>query len=181
MFTLKVTPDIELGLLELHHAEEIFALIDKDRAYLKEWMPWLDFNTSVTDSRKNVASSAQNWAERKSMSPAIIYQGKIVGKCSFNTLDWTNKKTEIGYWLGQEFQGKGIVTACVRFLTTYAFEEFGLNRVEIHCATQNVKSRALPERLGYVHEGTVRDGYWLNDKFGDMEIYGMLARDWVTE
>jgi ribosomal-protein-serine acetyltransferase len=70
------------------------------------------------------------------------------------------------------------MTKACRFLVDYAFAELKLNRVEIRCATGNHKSRAIPERLGFKLEGTVRQAEWLYDHFVDHALYGMLASEW---
>lgn len=63
-------------------------------------------------------------------------------------INWSNKTAYIGYWLGEEFQGNGIMTKVAKTLTDYAFNELNLNKVEIRAAVENEKSRAIPERLG---------------------------------
>jgi ribosomal-protein-serine acetyltransferase len=63
-------------------------------------------------------------------------------------------------------------------MVNYAFRELGLNRVEIQVATDNMRSRAIPERLGFTQEGILRDDVWLRDRFVDHVVYGMLAREW---
>jgi RimJ/RimL family protein N-acetyltransferase len=78
----------------------------------------------------------------------IWYEGRLAGVIGYHALDWENRTTEVGYWLGEEQQGKGLVTAACRALVDHAFGELGLNRVVISCATENKKSCAIPERLG---------------------------------
>ena len=76
------------------------------------------------------------------------------------------------------FQGKGIVTRAARAVVDYSFNELGLNRVEIHCAEGNRKSRAIAERLGFRQEGVLRGSGLLYDRYVDMVIYGMLKEEW---
>ncbi|HWJ04141.1 MAG TPA: GNAT family protein, partial [Verrucomicrobiae bacterium] len=94
-------------------------------------------------------------------------------------LDFNNRKTSLGYWLGEAFQDKGLMTASVRTLTKYCFTELNLNRVEIRAAVENIKSRAVPERLGFNQEGIIREAEWLGDRFVDHVVYGMLKRNWT--
>jgi len=94
------------------------------------------------------------------------------------TLDRHNRKTEIGYWLAVSYQGKGLMTKTCKMLVAYAFVEYQLNRVEIHCAIGYIRSRAIPERLGVTQEGVLREAAWLYDHFVDHVVYGMLAREW---
>jgi ribosomal-protein-serine acetyltransferase len=110
----------------------------------------------------------------------IWYSGELAGVIGHLGVDWTNRSTELGYWLGASFQGNGLATMACRVLTEHAFHELELNRVEIRCAPENTRSRAIPERLGFREEGTLRQDEWLNDHFEDTVVYGMLAADWPT-
>jgi hypothetical protein len=78
---------------------------------------------------------------------------KLVGDIGYHPIDWADRKAEIGYWLGESFQGKGLMTEACKTLITYAFAELGLNKVEIHCAAENIRSCAIPKRLGFTQEG----------------------------
>jgi ribosomal-protein-serine acetyltransferase len=115
------------------------------------------------------------------MNTVILFRGEIVGAASFNQIDWTNKTAYIGYWLTAEYQGNGIMTKTARALTDYAIKELKLNRVVIKAAVENKKSRAIPEKLGFVNEGCIRQAEWLYDHYVDHMIYGMLAEDWNEE
>jgi ribosomal-protein-serine acetyltransferase len=86
-------------------------------------------------------------------------------------VDWLHRRAEIGYWLGREFQGHGMVTDACRAVTRHALVELGLNRVEIRCATGNAKSKAIPLRLGFTLEGVLRQA--------ELEVYSMLRSDFA--
>ncbi|MGH7179120.1 MAG: GNAT family N-acetyltransferase, partial [Tepidisphaeraceae bacterium] len=60
------------------------------------------------------------------------------------------------------------------------FDQWKLNKVEIRAATQNVRSRRVPERLGFTMEGTLRQVNKLADGFHDLVVYGMLASEWTA-
>jgi hypothetical protein len=64
----------------------------------------------------------------------------MAGQIEYNYFDWLNRKTELGYWLGQSFQGKGLITKSCRVLIAHAFSELKLNRVDMHCAVENGKA-----------------------------------------
>ncbi|HEX5430939.1 MAG TPA: GNAT family protein, partial [Bryobacteraceae bacterium] len=84
----------------------------------------------------------------------------------------------LGYWLGREFQGCGVMTDCCRAVIQHLFAELQLNRVEIHCAAANAKSGAIPRRLGFALEGTEREAQYLNGQFVDQLIYAILRCEW---
>ncbi|WP_033542991.1 GNAT family N-acetyltransferase [Planococcus sp. CAU13] len=178
MFTYKIDEELSLKLPEVKDAERIFELTDASRDYLKEWLPWLDYTTTVEDSRDFIRMSRRNFADNKTMNTVIVYKGGIVGMAGFNELGWVNKTAKIGYWLGQEYQGYGIMTRVAKALTEISFGHFGMNRTEIRVATGNRKSRSIPERLGYMEEGTLRQVEWLYDHFVDHIVYGVLATEW---
>lgn len=178
MFTLKIRDDLELCLLEQRHAEELFALVDCNRDYLRQWLPWVDNSKSAIDTQKFIKSSLEQLARDGSLSAGILYQAKIAGVIGFHKIDWSNLATSVGYWLGASFQGKGLMTEACRGLVKYAFDELKLNRVEIRCATENTKSRAIPERLGFKEEGILRQAEWLYDHYVDLVVYGILASEW---
>lgn len=181
MFIHKVDEEISLKLIELNDAERIFELIDPSRSYLREWLPWLDTSTKVEDTKEFIKSCLKGYAENKSITTVILYNEKIVGLASFNSINWSNKTAYIGYWLGEGYQGKGIMTKAVKALTNYAFKHLKLNKVEIRAAVENKKSRSIPERLGFVKEGTIRQAEWLYDHYVDHIVYGMLKDEWENK
>ncbi|WP_409294119.1 GNAT family N-acetyltransferase [Peribacillus sp. SCS-26] len=178
MFIHKIDDELSLKVLEEKDAEKLFALTDRSRDYLKKWLPWLDFTRNVEDSREFIRTGLQGFADNRSLTTAILYKEQMAGTAGFHHFDWTHRTTSMGYWLGQEFQGKGIMTRVAGALTQYAFGELGLNRVEIRAAYGNRKSRAIPERLGFMEEGRIRQAEWLYDHYVDHAVYGMLAEDW---
>ncbi|WP_145453304.1 GNAT family N-acetyltransferase, partial [Staphylococcus epidermidis] len=91
------------------------------------------------------------------------YKDKIVGVAGFNEFDWNNRSGSIGYWLDKHYTGKGIIIRSVGALTNFAFTELKLNRVEIRAAKENLKSRAIAEKLGFRMEGCIREAEWLYD------------------
>ena len=178
MFCLTVDREIELCLLQERHAGQLFGLIDKNRAYLRQWLPWLDANRSVDDSRKFIKGALDQFAKNQGFQPAIFFRGQLAGMTGFHRFDWNNRATSLGYWLDLDRQGQGIVTGAVRYLVGYAFTDLKLNRVEIRCAVENRKSCAIPKRLGFTREGVIRQAEWLYDHYVDHVIYGMLAGEW---
>jgi ribosomal-protein-serine acetyltransferase len=70
------------------------------------------------------------------------------------------------------------MTAACRCFVEHAFVELGLRRVEIRCAFENAKSRAIPERLGFALEGVLRCSEVLYEQTVDHAVYRMLSEDW---
>jgi ribosomal-protein-serine acetyltransferase len=173
-----VNEEITLREMKEEDATSLYALIDENREYLRQFLGWVDANQSSDDVEAFIVSSKQIQQIRGGTNYVIWYCGNIVGVVSLNYVDWANHHTGIGYWLAADMQGRGIMTAAVRRLIDYVFDELGLNRVEIRCAVENQKSRAIPERLGFTYEGTLRQGEWLYDRYVNHMVYGLLKSEW---
>ena len=179
MFGITIDGDLSLQLLEERHAEELFALVDRNRSYLREWLPWLDENTSVEASRTFIRDTLRQLAAHDGFACGIWHRQDLAGVVGLHYIDWPNRRTSVGYWVGAPYQGMGLITKALTVLLEYLFEELHLNRVEVACALENRKSRAIPERLGFQREGVLRQREWLYDRFVDHVVYGMLAAEWV--
>ncbi|MEA5559317.1 GNAT family N-acetyltransferase [Nodularia spumigena] len=178
MFSCRVNDQIELRLLQASDSDELFALTDVNRVYLRTWLPWVDSTNSPSDTKKFIQSTLQQFADNQGFVSTICYEKSIVGIIGFNQIDWENRIGYIGYWLAEDYQGQGIMTISCRAIINYAFTAVNLNRLVIACASNNRRSRAIPERLGFNHEGTAREAEWVHDHFVDHEIYALIRRDW---
>lgn len=178
---LTVDDHLFLRPLGMYDAEELFTLTHQCRQYLREWLPWVDATQSIRDTKLFIESVLRQHASNNGFQAGIWFDETLAGVIGFHRMDWLNRSTSIGYWLGKQFQGRGIMTKSAKKLVDYSFKEINLHRVEIRCAVQNHKSRAIPERLGFANEGCVREAEWLYDHFVDHTIYGMLARDWESK
>lgn len=178
MFIKIIDEDIELKILQDIHTEEDYLLIEKNRNYLREWLPWLDSTRSSEDVNKFIKSCSEQFDNNEGFTVGIWYRGDFAGVIGYHELNWAHKKVSVGYWLGSEFNGLGIMTRACKAMVDYAFSELGLHRVEIRCAEGNVKSRGIPERLGFKNEGILREVEWLYNHYVNHVVYGMLDIEW---
>jgi ribosomal-protein-serine acetyltransferase len=178
MSFLIVDDEITLKLLEDEDTALLFSLVDKNRSYLREWLPWVDTNTTIEESRLFIKTSTEQYEQNLGFQCGIRYHDRLVGVIGFHRIDWMNRNVEIGYWLGAEFQGLGIITKACRTMIDFAFYEYQLHRVQIRCAVGNTKSCAIIKRLNFVNEGITRQAEFLYDHYVDLCIYSMIAEDW---
>jgi ribosomal-protein-serine acetyltransferase len=179
MFQRRIDDEVALALLEEQHAGELFRLVDANRPYLRQWLPWLDANTRPEHTAAFVQLGLRRFAAREGLACGIRFRGALAGVVGLHHIDWANRRTSLGYWVAEEHQGKGIVTRACAGLLDYVFGELGLNHVEIACAPGNERSCAVPERLGFVREGVLRQREWLYDHFVDHVVYGIVASEWA--
>lgn len=177
MFKYKVDKAITLKQLQLSHTNEFYYLIENNRSLFREWLPWIDYATSIQRSYEIIQGWLHLAAENTGLNAGIFYQKKLVGSLSLHAFDWTNKNVSIGYFLDEQFQGNGIVIKSVNSITKYALTNLNMHRVEIRCAVNNKKSCAIPEKLGFTKEGIIRDGELIHGKFHDLYLYSMLSNN----
>jgi ribosomal-protein-serine acetyltransferase len=176
---LTIDEDLMLHQPQIDFAAELFAIVDGNRTYLEKWLPWVRATKTVEDSLRFLKDARRFSEGGQQLHTLIIYKGKIVGLVGFNAIQKKHQKGEIGYWIAENRQGKGIVTKAVKRLIDYGFKHLNLNRIIIQVSTQNLKSQYIPERLGFVYEGTLRAELIVNDEFIDMKIYSLLKSEYV--
>lgn len=180
MFEHWIDDGIVLRQIEPQHAEQLFMLVDDNRHHLRQWLGWVDSTISADDTRRFIDESRAEWISGRRYQTGIWYREQLVGMIGTVAIEWQNSAIELGYWLSAAFQGRGIMTRTCRAFTTFAFDQLHLHRVQIRCASGNTRSRAIPERLGFQQEGTIREGLRLRDEFLDIVLYGMLTHEWAS-
>jgi len=178
MFSRKVAPGIEFRLFDVKDAEPVFAVVERNRAYLRQWLPWVDVTSSPEDLRNFIVKVRDQFETGRGPQCGIWIDGALAGSIGCHPIDWPNCNCSIGYWIEQRFQGKGIMTRCCSSMLDYLFDDLGLHRVTIQCGVQNTRSCAIPERLGFTREGLTRDGEWVNDRWLNLVCWGMLETEW---
>ena len=177
MFFREISPNLKLSLSIPQYGEELFQLIQKNRDFLKQWLPWLDDVKESSDTREFIELQLQRFQLAEALHITIFYEEKIAGVLGYNQIDPVNSTGYIGYWLGQEYNRKGIMTKSVRELINIGQSYYSLNRIDIRCAIDNYRSRAIPERLGFSNEGVIRNAAKVYDQYQDHVIYGLLRSD----
>lgn len=178
MFSVQITKDTTIQIIEERHSEEFFALVQKNYDRLLHWCPWLDEVETVEKTRAFIRGKLALFGDGNGFTAGFFDDGALVGVIALEYIDKANKVTEIGYWLSAESEGKGLIIATCRNLIDYAFKTLNLNRVQIRCASENARSRAIPEKLGFKQEGVIRQAEKLHDRYVDLITYGLLASEW---
>ncbi len=159
-------------------AEAVYETVIGNQAHLQKFMHWMTPNYSIQSAKDFIAVNIKKREDRENLSLGLFRPDeKFIGSVGYVKFDWPARKTEIGYWIALEEQGKGIVTEACGQLIEFAFTELQLNRVEIRCSAHNIRSAAIPKRLGFTKEGHLRQVEMRNGRLHDLEIYGLLASD----
>lgn len=159
----------------------IFEAVQESKAQLYPWLPWGDQHPTPEDSEAFARRSFANWHRREDLGVVITDKvtGRYLGGSGLHRINWNVPSCEIGYWIRSSEVGKGYVTETVRLLTDFAFDAIGAERVFIRCAVGNVRSRAIPERIGFISEGIYRNEIRLaDDTVSDIVCYSVTPEDW---
>jgi ribosomal-protein-serine acetyltransferase len=158
--------------------------VAESREHLRPWMPFANAHQTVEESRDWIIHEMASWLTRQSLTVGMwdVVTGRYLGGSGFHVRDWDIGYFEIGYWIRVSAEGRGYVTEAVQLLTDYAFEHLKANRVEIRCDERNVRSAAIPRRLGYVQEGLLRNEMTAPDgRLRNTLIFSLIAGEWPKE
>ena len=180
MFRRTVAPEIEMRQFDPRDAETVFAVVDRNREHLRQWLPWVDHSHSPEDLRQFILRVQAQFEADQGPNAGIWAGGVFAGNVGCHPISWANRNCSLGYWIDAAQQGKGVVTRCCAAMLDYLFDELRLHRVEIRCGTGNTRSCAIPERLGFTREGLLRQAEWVNERWVDLLVWGMIEEQWRT-
>lgn len=177
-FAYRIDDSLELRLFEMHHAAELFTLADANRAHLAEFLPWIDDIQSFIDTQTYIQQGLRQFASNDGFQAGLWLDDALIGSIGHHSIDWNNRKTEIGYWLDKSHVGHGYMTHALEAVLQYSFETYQLNRVQLRIAVNNTRSRNLAHIQGFTLEGILREDIMIRGKYVDHALYAMLAQDW---
>jgi ribosomal-protein-serine acetyltransferase len=174
---LTIDENIKLELINDSHSQALFEIAAAHRNYLRQWLVWVDEMKSVAFIENYIRGSNQRNVDGNEFAFVIIKNKKLIGRIGIYKINAINQIGEIGYWIVEDQQGKGIVTTCCKALIHFCFNELKLNRIEIICGTENYKSQIIAERLGFTKEGIIRQGALVHNSFIDLCLFSLLKPD----
>ena len=162
---------IKLQPFSLAGAEELFALVNENRTYLRKTLPWLDTNTELVHTQNFLNETLEKIQKGESgMAYFITIEDKIVGVIDTHHIEHDKNMFQVGYWLAEKYQGRGIITdACNQVLEEMFARGFSL--AEIRCAVNNPKSCAIAERLGFEEKDTLLKESKMYGEMVDMRVW----------
>jgi RimJ/RimL family protein N-acetyltransferase len=162
-------------------AAALKAAIDVSLEHLRPWMPWAEYEPEDLQAK---IERLRRWRGKFDLGQDFIYglfspdETVVLGSSGLHTRVGERAR-EIGYWIHADHINQGLATEVSAALTKVAFEIDEVVRVEIHCDPKNVRSAAIPRKLGFLHEATLRhrltnaEGEWR-----DSMIWTLLAEEY---
>jgi RimJ/RimL family protein N-acetyltransferase len=148
--------------------------------HLRPWMPWVHSEPEPIEEK---IKRLKRFRGMFDLGQDFVYgifnleEAKLLGGTGLHTR-LGESELEIGYWIHKDFINQGLVTESTMALIKVAFELIHIHRIEIHCDPANLASAAIPRKLGFTHEGTLRAKTRFLDTWSDSMIWGLLENEY---
>lgn len=172
-FTYALGDGYDLTLRELSTVTVMHRLINANLGRLRAWEPWAHGEQTLPALATFTRHQLEEWIQGRSIPAALRLHGEVIGAVGAR-VDSFAGTGELGYWIDGAFEGRGAVTRAVTGLTHQLFDDYGVSRIEIRTSVSNHRSRALADRVGFVHEGTLRSALQVGGERHDVAVYGLL-------
>lgn len=160
-------------------------LLPLERAHLEHRVRWLndpDVQATLNFDFPLSIAKTQRWFDKVVTDPSrrdftiATADGVLVGIAGILNIDYRSSKAELYCTIGEKaFWGKGLATETYRILAAYAFSELGLRRLYIF--THSDATAHIMKKLGWTHEGTLRQDIWSHGRYVDRKIFSLLRTD----
>ncbi len=160
---------------------ELHTAVTETQAELKPWMPWAVDLPDAEWYEARVRDGQLKFLAREDLWLMLLLKGTntIIGGSGLHRINWDVPKFEIGYWLRTSYTRQGYITEAVTGIMNFAFDVLGAKRIEIKCDAKNTRSAAVPQRLGFMLEGTIRcdDRHHITNELRDTLIFSKIRPD----
>ncbi len=178
---MRIDEELGLHLARPELAAPIFAVVDAQRQYLRTWLPWVEDTKTVEDTMNFIQESMVHNSNGSRLTTFILYGEEMAGSLGVVAYNRDHKKCELGYWLREDLQGKGIMAKALSSFCEHLFVAKGMNRLEILIAAGNEKSKSVAIRAGFKEEGVLRQALFMYDKFYSVALYSLIKNEWTKK
>ncbi|MBE6443437.1 MAG: GNAT family N-acetyltransferase [Alphaproteobacteria bacterium] len=175
---------IEDDIIELHARinhkfdAELWAEIDKNRHFLRQYLLWVDKTNSIDDCTSATDMFTNLWQNNENYAYSIVLKatGKAIGSIDIHNIDCKNNSADIGYWLAEEYNGQGLVSRAVKLIEKEAFSR-GIHRLVIAVQEGNTPSSRVAERNNYIYEGLLKDALYKYGTYYNEKIFAKINKE----
>jgi len=169
------TPNIQLKDPKIADAAALYALIDQDRTNLSRWLPWAATTTSTADERIFLRYCQGQMADKQLWLAVIGVDQQPAGMIDLH--EFKDGHADIGYWLGRDFRGQGIISRSLAMTESIGFTRLKCHKLQLLAATDNQSSRHVAERNHYHQDGILRQHIPIQDGYSDAAVYSKLKSE----
>ena len=160
-------------------ASALYEAVRESIAEVSPWLPWCHQNYAIEETREFLASRelASQGGEWYSFGIFETDSGRFLGGVGINFINRVHQMANLGYWVRTSAAGRGVATAAARLAARFAFEQLGLQRIEIVAAVANVPSQRVAEKAGATREGVLRNRLLINGESLDAVLFSLVPED----
>ncbi|MES2016713.1 MAG: GNAT family protein [Pseudomonadota bacterium] len=174
---VSLAPGISLIPVRLGDAEALASLVAANVRHLDTYMPKVATLNTREAAAAYLASALAIIAEGELFEWHIFSGQQLCGAVRINHIERDDRKASVGYYLGAQYQGRGLATMALRAMLEFAFERLDLNRIELRCASENLASQRVAQRLGFAWEGLLRQAELIDGVYHDHFVHALLRED----
>lgn len=151
----------------------------KNVEYLKPWEPNVSTRNLNRSGYRGRLSRLRKLAQQdRAHALHVFHENTLVGACNITHIERASAQSaKLGYWIGEQYAGRGFARASVEAATQFCFSELGLHRVEASVQSDNAASIKVLQANGFTHEGTARGMLKINGAWRDHHVYAKLSSD----
>lgn len=178
--SLNTSSGVSIVPVAVEHTAALTLLVQKNIEHLQVFLPAVVELSTVERARDHLCCAVERASKGEVFEWHLFVKEALCGSIRVKAIDGSDRKAKIGYFIDHRFAGRGIITSAVASVLEFCFGPLCLNRIELRCALENVASKRVAEKLGFLHEGVLRQAEYLNGVFVDQHIYGMLRQDFES-
>jgi len=162
-------------------ATSLWLAVEESRESIEPWLRWPRDVRNVDTARIRIRYLQAEWILRDRLVWGLFNKEdqQLLGEIGLVHPDWSVVSFQVSYWLRKSAQGHGYMREALRAITALVFETISASRVEVRVESDNLRSRKVPEALGYRLEGVLRrDHVGLDGELTDMCVYALTSEDY---
>lgn len=176
---IEIEPGLQAKPAANADAAALADLVEQNLAHICRYLPAVAALASIRGAQAHIERITDLAAKEELLEWVLLLDGELCGSIRLNQIDKESRKAGLGYFIGAQFQGRGIMTKAVGAACAFCFDTLDLNRIELRCASTNLASMRVAERLGFTREGVLRQAELLGDAFVDLYVYGLLREEYM--
>lgn len=175
-----ITPQLIIRCYNPTDAPLLAESVSKSLEHLLPWMPWAAVEPEPLDAK---VERLRRMRSNFDLGHEFVYgifnpqQNRLLGGTGLHPRVGGDSM-EIGYWIEKDAINHGYATEASAALTKVAFEILKVRRVEIHCSVENTRSAAVPRKLGFTHEATLRKRSFAYGQPSDQMVWTLFLDDY---
>jgi ribosomal-protein-serine acetyltransferase len=178
---LRQTDELLIRELAATDVDALFDTVSSSLPTLSQWLPWAKPGYVRSDSAAWIAHCQRIWSAGTGYHLGIFdaESGILHGGVGFSDVNMRRRSANLGYWVADAARGREVAVTAARSAADWAFEELGLQRIEILVQPENTASLRVAVKLGAVCEGIARNGILVDGQPHEAIVHSLIPGDLV--